>query len=340
MAFEYSPDVVADLTARVTAGLALWNLPPNTEVRLLNLSENATFLLRSPAGEHDVVLRLHRVGYSSRSEIRSELAWIEALRQAQVIETAAPIVGMDGEFVQTLPATNGYPARQAVAFARVAGKEPDGTDDLPAWFEHLGEITAKMHRHAKAWNLPAAFRRKMWDFDAMVGPDAFWGPWRKGIGLDAAGAAKIERALLPIAEKLERFGKGPQRFGLVHADLRLANLLVDGPHLRIIDFDDCGFSWFIYDFAASVSFIEHEAILPELLHAWVTGYRKVAPLTQEETAMLPIFVVLRRILLTAWLASHNEIPFAREMGANFTAGTVDLAERLVAGSFLPGAATL
>ncbi len=53
-----------------------------------------------------------------------------------------------------------------------------------------------------------------------------------------------------------RTARGRERFGLVHADIRLANLLVDGEHVRVIDFDDCGFSWFMYDFATTVSFIE------------------------------------------------------------------------------------
>jgi Ser/Thr protein kinase RdoA (MazF antagonist) len=120
----------------------------------------------------------------------------------------------------------------------------------------------------------------------------------------------------------------------VHADLRLANLLVEGPHLRIIDFDDCGFSWFLYDFASAVSFIEHEAIVPALLAAWVKGYEEIAPLSETERAELPTFVMLRRILLSAWLASHHEVPFAQTQGASFTAGTVSLARQFLRGNFL------
>jgi Ser/Thr protein kinase RdoA (MazF antagonist) len=167
-----------------------------------------------------------------------------------------------------------------------------------------------MHRHARSWTLPHGFQRKRWDMDAMVGPNGYWGPWRAGIGLEQPGIAVLEQALLFIQRRIERFGVGPARFGLVHADLRLANLLVDGAHLRVIDFDDCGFSWFVYDFATAVSFIEHEPIVPDLLQAWLRGYRNVAPLEAQETAEIPSFVVLRRILLTAWLASHSEIPFA------------------------------
>jgi Ser/Thr protein kinase RdoA (MazF antagonist) len=109
---------------------------------------------------------------------------------------------------------------------------------------------------------------------------------------------------------------------------------VDGDRLRIIDFDDCGFGWLLYDFAAAVSFMEHEPIVPELLRAWCNGYRKSLPLRALDQAEIPTFVVLRRILLTAWLASHAEVPFARELGASYTEGTVALAQELLRGKFL------
>jgi Ser/Thr protein kinase RdoA (MazF antagonist) len=87
-----------------------------------------------------------------------------------------------------------------------------------------------------------------------------------------------------------------------------------------------------------VSFIEHEPIVPDLLRAWVRGYRKTLPLGAEAEAEIPTFVILRRILLTAWLASHAEVPFARELGASYTEGTVALAQKLMRGEFLSSGA--
>jgi len=331
MAGEYAADVVADLQAMVAKGLGRWNLPPETTIRLLNLSENATFALGDPGSGSDLVLRLHRVGYSSEQEINSELAWVQALHRQGIVETARPQTGRDGALVQTLESPSGRPSRHAVAFERLPGKEPDAGGSAVPWFEKLGEITAKMHLHARSWRLPADFRRKRWDFEAMVGPQGYWGPWRAAIGLEPEGALVLERALAVIHQRLLRFGTGPDRFGLVHADLRLANLLVDGPHLRIIDFDDSGFSWFAYDFAGAVSFIEDEPALPQLLRAWITGYRRAAFLSEQDEAEIPTFVLLRRILLTAWLASHAEIPFAQRIAATFTAGTVRLAAYFLEG---------
>jgi Ser/Thr protein kinase RdoA (MazF antagonist) len=335
MADEYTPAVIAELHARVADNLARWMFSPSASVTLLTVSENATFALRDPDGR-ELVLRVHRVGYSSAEEIRSELAWMSALRRDGVIETAAAVPGADGQYVQVLPSRAGGPPRFAVAFERLPGTEPDSRD-AARWFERLGELTALMHRHAQSWPLPEGFQRKRWDFDAMVGPQGFWGPWRGGIGLDQAGVVILEKVLDVIRRRLERFGQGADVFGLVHADLRLANLLVDGTHLRVIDFDDCGFSWYLYDFATSISFIEHEPIVPDLLQAWIQGYCRQLPLSAEARAEIPTFVVLRRILLTAWLASHAEVPIACEIGMSYTAGTVALAQELLRGKFLVSA---
>jgi Ser/Thr protein kinase RdoA (MazF antagonist) len=332
---EYTPEVLTELEARVTGSLACWGLPPATSIRLLNVSENATFALGEPSGR-EWVLRVHRVGYSSAQEIRSELTWMQALRRDGVTDTAAPLPGIDGDPVQVLRPSSraaGAPDRFAVAFERLPGREPDSRDAVQ-WFERLGESTARMHGHAKRWPLPAGFCRKRWDFDAMVGPQGFWGSWRAAIGLEPSGVAVLERVLDLIRTRLDRYGAGVDVFGLVHADLRLANLLVDGTHLRIIDFDDCGFSWFLYDFATAVSFIEHEPHLPKLLRAWVAGYRKESSLGADAIAEIPTFVVLRRVLLTAWLASHAEVPFALGLGAGYTRGTVALAQALLDGTFL------
>ena len=337
MSGEYAPEVVADLHRMVAGSLKAWGLSSQTVISLLNLSENATFALSDPTVSQELVLRVHRVGYSSAEEIRSELAWMQALRRDGVIDTASPLPGSNGELLQTLTSPSGQPSRHAVAFERLPGKEPEAGADAPRWFERLGELTAKLHLHTKSWVLPAGFRRKWWDLDAMVGDKGYWGSWRDAVGLDGPGETAVEQTLSLIRQRIDRFGMNPERFGLVHADLRLANLLVHDTHLRIIDFDDCGFSWFMYDFAAAVSFIEHEAMVSDLLRAWVAGYRKAAPLSAEERAEIPTFVVLRRILLTAWLASHSEVPFARQMGAAYTEGTVRLAREFTRGRFLNSA---
>ena len=146
------------------------------------------------------------------------------------------------------------------------------------------------------------------------------------MGMTPASTTLFARTVDTIGQRLARFGSGPDRFGLVHCDLRLANLLIDGPTVKVIDFDDCGFSWFLYDAATPVSFYEHDPKVPELIEAWLRGYRSQAPLSETDAAEIPTFVMLRRLLLVAWIGSHSETDLAQSMGASYTAGTMDLCD--------------
>jgi Ser/Thr protein kinase RdoA (MazF antagonist) len=296
-------------------------------VDLLNVSENHTYRVDDSDGRR-YALRLHRPGYRTADQIESELAWTDALSQDGVVETPPVVAAPDGGRVVTASADGAEP-RYAVLFEWLSGSEP-GLDDGPVAIERfaaLGAITARMHGHVRGWSPPTGFTRPRWDHEYTLGPRGHWGRWQDGLGIGAQELALLTRVDQTIAARLRAFGQGPERFGLVHADLRLANLLVDAGDVRVIDFDDCGFSWFVYDFATAVSFIEDDPRVPELRDAWLRGYRTVADLEPAAETELDTAVMLRRMLLVAWVGSHHTFATeAAELGAGFTVGTCALAE--------------
>jgi Ser/Thr protein kinase RdoA (MazF antagonist) len=321
----YQDAFLKRLETGLRAALPNWGLPADAPVKLLTISENATFLAKDEARGRRIVLRVHRPDYHSETEILSELAWTSALREAGVVETPRTIAAKDGTLLCSF-ADEGS-VRHIVAFDYMSGKEPEAEDDLVKWYGRLGGINARLHAHSRSWARPAGFARKLWDFEKIIGKTAHWGDWREALGLEADGLAILERAQLQLEKDTTAFGMSDDRFGLVHCDMRPANLLVEGDRLAVIDFDDCGLSWFAYDFAAAVSFQEAEPYLDEVKAAWIDGYRKVAPFSNEEEAALPMFLMLRRLQLTAWIASHAETPTAQSMGIPYTHGTVALAEK-------------
>lgn len=325
MAALYTDQHIERLRRGVLSIVGDWGLSPATVVTLLNVSENATFRADDPSAAAPIVIRVHRPGYHSRAEIESELAWIDALRADGVAPIAAPLPRGEGGRIASLETADGR--RDVVAFAFMSGVEPSPSDDLRDGFRRLGAISARLHQHSKRWRPPPGFSRKAWGVAATVGPSAYWGDWRDALGLTADGRRVLERAVALMGERLAAFGDGRERFGLIHADLRLANLLIDGERIGVIDFDDCGFGWFLFDFAAAISFFETDPPIPALQDAWLAGYRAVGALSDDEAAELPTFVALRRLQLTAWVASHSETPTAAALGAAYTDGTVGIAER-------------
>lgn len=305
---------MSDLLRRA---LPLYGLPPDTDMTLLNRSENETWA----AGE--VILRLHRQGYHTKPEIASELAWLTALQNLPGLRAVRPIAGRHGLVSEV-------DGRCIVGFQRIAAEVLQPDDELAPHFAALGELTARLHLQSRTWTRPHSFTRKRWDVETILGPDPHWGNWRLAQGLDGAGAKLLARATDQLALDLRSYGTGADVYGLIHADLRLANLMVDAEGLWVLDFDDCGFGWWIYDVAAALSFIETDPRLPDLIARWCDGYRTVAPLRPEDRAMIPAMVLLRRVLLTAWLTTRADSDTAQSLGGPaYTAGTLTLAERFL-----------
>lgn len=316
-------DPVASFEGFAHAALPAYGLDPAAEVTLLNVSENGTFRIDDPVQGRSV-LRVHRTGYHSREAILSELDWIDALRSDGVVSTPAFLPAPSGERVVTARTEDGL-ERYVVRFAWVDGVEPT-EDRLVQDFAQLGAITARLHGHAKAWQRPATFTRFVWDFDTSLGDRGHWGRWQDGLGVGPAEVEVLGRCAQRIQERLQAYGTGPDRFGLVHADMRLANLLVNGDMVNVIDFDDCGLSWFMYDLGSSLSFIEHEPYVPDLVESWVRGYRTVTDLSAEDEAELPTFIMMRRLLLVAWIGSHAETETAQQMGPEYAVTSCRLAD--------------
>ena len=307
------------------AALEHYDLSPTATATLINVSENWTYRIDDPATGRRAALRVHRPGYHDAGEIESELTWLEALSEEGVIETPPVARTREGARVQSVSLDGLAVPRNVVLFEWVDGAAPTA-EDVPS-FRRLGSVSARMHEHSRRWSRPRSFTRFSWDYSTTLGANGHWGRWQDGLGMTPDALAILTRLDRTIRERLERFGSGPDRFGLTHADLRIANLLVDGDRTIVIDFDDCGLAWFMYDWATAVSFIEDHPQVPELQAAWVEGYRAVAPLSAEEEAELPTFVMLRRLLLVAWIGSHHTFATeAAELGAGFTAGTCELAE--------------
>jgi Ser/Thr protein kinase RdoA (MazF antagonist) len=309
--------------------LPLYGLPPASALRLLNYSENATYLVTPPAPTPPRVLRVNRPGYHPRPYIATELAWVQALRRDTAITTAEPLPGLDGELIQHVWHPAVPEPRHCVLMSFVPGTEPDDSNRLAA-FSLLGEVTAQLHLHAFAWKPPHPVLRERWDFDAMLGDRPLWGRWQDGLGMTPAIRRHLARAIAVLRPRIESLGTSRARFGLIHADLRAANLLVHEGQVAVIDFDDCGHSWFIYDLAAALSFIETHPEVPACIDAWLSGYTRQRRLSKQEIAEIPTFIMLRRLLLVAWIGSHADTAQAQAMGPRYTTDTCDLADAYLA----------
>ncbi len=314
----------------VSVVLERWRFLSGTSVKLINVSENRTYLIETPR-QRPTILRVHRHGYRSLAEIESELAWARSLTESGGILTPSPIAGCDGKEVQIVSHPRSGLPIQAVLFEFADGEHPDSRHNLCPLFSTLGSLAASTHNHSSNWQPPPAFVRPSWGLEATFGKRSLWGNWRQAPNVSAKIVSVLERAEQVVSRRLQRLGRKPSIYGLIHADMRLANLLVDGERVVLIDFDDCGFGWHLYDFAAAVSFMESDPQVPELFDAWLSAYRKKRQLTAEVEREMASFVMLRRLALLAWVGSRADSTEPQQLASGFAAGTARLAETYLAG---------
>lgn len=312
--------------------LELYGLPQTTELKLISLSENATFLVR-PTPETDPlgILRIYRPHYQTDLAKRSEIAWIESLRESGIVKTPGVITTRKGVALGSVEIDGDD--RNCVMFEFIQGNEL--ADEGEQTFEQLGRLSAELHLQVKNWNKPEPFERMRWGLQEIIGNDAPWGDWRNAPGLTSEIEELLEHTEARIRQRLNDYDLNENNSNLVHGDLRAANVMRDAEgDLWIIDFDDSGFSWFLWDLCSTTSFLEQDPEVEDFAIAWLRGYQQVRPLSQRDLEAVPDLVMLRRLHLTAWMGSHTESFLAEQHRDTWVKETAGVARQYLAGDFL------
>jgi Ser/Thr protein kinase RdoA (MazF antagonist) len=126
-------------------------------------------------------------------------------------------------------------------------------------------------------------------------------------------------------------GDGSAAFGLIHADIHQKNYLFDKGELRLIDFDDCGWGHYLYDFAVTLNEIVSLPRSAALRGALLAGYRRVRDLSPTHEAMIDTFIMLRDLQDVAWFLQERDNPSFGTRAAHIGNGVARL-ERFLASS--------
>lgn len=282
--------------------LSYWGVtdcPP----RLINNRENAVFEVRAPDGAR-AALRLHRPGYQSNDSILSELQFMDQLRQNGFM-TPQPIATWSGELITP---TNAF-GRVASLLSWVEGV-PLGETHVPfTWTTakqkslhfNLGRQIARMHNLTDQMVWQKSFTRPFWDIEGLLGENPFWGRFWENPGLTLSERDLILSAREKAKSELGQFKENSGDFGLIHADLVRENILVNGDDLSIIDFDDCGFGFRLYDIAVALFRSQDEPLIQDLTQLLRKGYQHERPLAENHWNLLPMFLMLRSFALLGWI---------------------------------------
>ena len=314
------------LTNAANAALSQWSLE-GSALDLIKFRENAVYKLTSSEGEN-FALRIHRPGYHDHAALLSELQWIDALADAG-IETPKVIKTDAGELMtrMIIPETGEEVYVDLFAWVDGASLGESQGDEVTAEQTHwmyftIGEIAAQLHNHSSTWSLPKGFKRHAWDLEGLVGEAPFWGRFWELELLTEAQQALLVEARTKATQLLQQLDTSPQHYSLIHADFDPHNIMVEGSKIRPIDFDDAGFGWHMFEIATALYFMQTEPHYEVMRAAIIEGYRSQRELSDEQVALLDLFLVVRGFTYLGWIRSRQETPTAKELSG-------DLIERAV-----------
>ena len=258
---------------------------------------NTTFRLDCDQGRY--LVRIHRA--RTRAEVASELAWLEALTHETTVLVQIPRRTLDGEMIvvgKQVGVSEPYPV---TVLAWLEGEILPQDHRSPHHFYRLGRLVAKLHRHTQHWKPRFELDRPFYDSTSVVGIDSVF-------GTDGAIyqqlSEEVQGNLKSLHERLQeveqRLGKNLERFGLIHSDLSFGNVLFTSDAVMPIDFDDCGFGFYLYDLAVILAGPWERPGFQQRRDALLQGYREICDLLDEHLSLIPTLMAMRASSLGQW----------------------------------------
>jgi Ser/Thr protein kinase RdoA (MazF antagonist) len=102
-------------------------------------------------------------------------------------------------------------------------------------------------------------------------------------------------------------GGGADNAGVIHADLHLDNALFWRDEVRVIDFDDCGFGYWLYDIAVALWELRYRDDYEDFRSALIDGYTRHRPLPPGGLACLDDFVATREVAFGLWFTGTAQV---------------------------------
>lgn len=291
------------VAALAAAALRHWGrvaAPP----RLIKARENVVFEVKFADGRHGA-LRLHRPGYQQRAAIEGELDWCAGLARAG-FPVPAPLATLEGGWTCTagdrLASCVGWMEGAALGDA---GRPLAGSAEEQArlYFD-VGRLIGRLH--AATDGLPAGTgrARPAWDEAGLLGEAPLWGRFWENPAFGAAERAEIEEARAQAARRLAVLRANGGDFGLIHADVLRENILVREDGLALIDFDDSGWGFRLYDMGTALVQNLEEPAFAAIARALAEGYRSMRPTPAFDAAELLLFTMLRAFASAGWIMTR------------------------------------
>lgn len=252
----------------------------------------------SPFMSNRYVMRIHAM--DDEDAIASELTWLRALDQEAGLPVPAPVLTLDGKLLAKI-STPGVPNGRVISLMRWLDGRKLQRGLRPQHLNALGQVVALMHNFSASWNPPAGFSRPHWDWEAQLGGSMFEHSMEELIDFMPLNIQVPFQIVSGKAKRvMDALGKGPDAYGLIHADLYAENVLYKAGQAYPIDFEDCGYGYWLDDIAVALCQWAWNKDWERMRAAFRDGYDRIRRMPEEQWEQLDLFVAAQFATMVLW----------------------------------------
>lgn len=195
-------------------------------------------------------------------------------------------------------------------------------------FKIIGRTLGRMHRLSMLYNCCDAAKRRQWEENPHL---------VKARCILRNYNADLSNKFDSYMSLMRRFPKNESSFGLVHGDFLFSNYYFDDDNnIFIFDFDECEYSWFIYDIAVCMYYYLlgsdptelHEKVeeAEDMFFHIMSGYVLECKLDMDCIKNIDLFFQLRDYVLLSSILERSVERSAKNLSAwekSFVEGAMD-----------------
>ncbi|MGC3940679.1 phosphotransferase enzyme family protein [Roseobacter sp. EG26] len=297
------------MTGVVEKFLVLWGME-DAHTELVATRENHVYKV-DRAGDL-YALRLHRRGLRTDAELQSELQWMAAAGEGG-LQVPNPVPTSEGAFLHVVDGIQVDMLTWLKGETLSAMAQKGGTIDRSGTYRAIGRAMAQLHEISDTWTPPETFCRWAWDAEGLLGDAPIWGRFWDNPTLTASERALLLHLRDAALEDLNKPSAGLD-FGLIHADLVDENIVFNGQQPQLIDFDDGGFGYRLFDIAGALIKKHDWRDFDQLKQALIAGYLQVRHI---DLSALDLFMGLRAASYVGWIVTRMQEQAAHDRNRRF-----------------------
>ncbi|AHE68095.1 phosphotransferase enzyme family protein [Legionella oakridgensis] len=270
------------------AAASLWDADQNS---LQKINHGINLVYRFKRHQQGYYLRLTHETLRSVAELNAALAYLNHLFVANV-PVCEPIPSQRGAWIEKIQQEQDCFLAQVCR--EVPGKAIDFDSKNLVLYRRWGEVLAQLHQAASYYH-PKAHCYTSWQ-DSLQELEAYID--KESLVIQQVFAeVKLFFTHKPIAK---------HNYGLTHGDHREANVLTDGRHIHIIDFDLPSFNWFMEDVCRPFfhPIVYDEVNWQDKIRPYLEGYFSVMPKNSLDMDSLSKQIQLKCLEIYLWTKNN------------------------------------